>query len=346
MTSPSPYGKVVPRPAPTAGERLRENIAFMIVGCFIIYLFQKFFEFLFKPLMTLGADDSKDSINESVRRKQVNRLRYLRRVAENVNDPMYQFSERFIEHPEDYKDDLGNDTYHAWYSEWKKGRVIDSTLRWAPDCLEDDDTMRPNFISYMKIQLDLHKKAPWLARVQFLNTIYRYYPELSASFKGLEEDLANYEVEATERVLKTELMKETENFGLPEELSGYLVTQDISPTEFKETALLLKKYSDQGYCPEACICAVENKVKSSEKIGIIHKVITELRLPAKVGLAYAREEMTEDELAELTELMDGLMHSKLGLDVFKVVDGESMYDGYIRASLQSYKANKRATLYT
>jgi hypothetical protein len=316
----------------------------MIVGCFIIYLFQRFIDFLFKPLITLGAEDSTARVNEAVIRKQVKREQYQRRVAANPTDPMCQFSLRFLEKPESYKGNPDNVTYLEWYNEWKKGLVIDTTLRWAPACLEHDGTMRPNFIHYLKIQLALHKKASMLARIQFLNTISRHYPELTASYKGLEEDLANYEAEATEKGLKVELEKEVTEYGLPAKLAGYLVTKDINATEFKKTAMLLKRYSDQGYCPEACICAVENKVKDLEKIGVIHQVVTERDLPAEAGLAYANGEMTEAELDELEEIMDDIV-AKFGSDAFEVIDGCSMYDGMLEAALRSYRVSKRAALF-
>lgn len=338
-----PYKYYEPSPSKSAKQAFVENALFMIVGCTILWVAGKFFDFLFKPLRISTFGESIDEVKALMSKKQAKREIRLNKLAEDASDPMSQFSLRFLEKPELFRGRSENAKYRAWYDEWKKGNVIDSTLRWAPRCLaEDRETLRPNFIKYMKIQLDLHKRASWYRRNIFLQTISKYYPEFSPSFKGLETDLTNYESESVERRLIKELENQT-NTLLPEELTKYLIDQDLSPTKFKKLTLVLKGYSDQGFCPGACICAVENKIRNTSHIEMIHKVVSELKLPARVGLAYVKGEIDGDELSELALTLNELLE-KYGEGAFyeNEKNGVCLYDGYLDSYLQNYKSKKRA----
>jgi len=342
--SVSPYTHYEPSPPKSAKATLVENAVFLIVACSIVWVVAKFFDFLFKPLTKIFThEESVEQVKDAMSVKQANREIRLDRLAEDSSDPMYQFSLRFLEKPEVYKGGAHNAKYREWYDQWKKGNVIDSTLRWAPQCLaEDGETLRPNFISYMKIQLDLHKRASWYRRNVFLHIISKYYPEFSPSLKGLETDLANYENESAEKGLIEELETQT-NSLIPEELTKYLMDRNLSPTKFKRLALILKGYSDQGFCPEACICAVENKITNTSHIEMIHKIVSELKLPAKVGLAFVKGEIVADEISELALTLNELIE-KYGEGAFyeNENNGVCLYDGYLDAYLQEYKTKKRA----
>jgi len=200
MSTPASYQNRMPTPAPakSLGEKIQEDIIFLIVGSCIIYIFKRFIDFLFLPLASITA--SQDSTTYRVLygfgKKQITRESRRKKISCDERDPMFQYSLRFIEEPDHYRTDPDSAAYLEWFTEWKMGNIADTTLRWAPACLEPDNTMRKNFIQYLKIQWAIHKKAPFLKKLIFLDTVRRYYPELTPTFKGMECDLANYETEA------------------------------------------------------------------------------------------------------------------------------------------------------
>ena len=70
----------------------------MLVASFIVYMIQRFFVFLFSPFKNVERIGTREYIEE----RQKTREAYLEAVSEDVNDPMYQFQDRFIDHPENY----------------------------------------------------------------------------------------------------------------------------------------------------------------------------------------------------------------------------------------------------
>lgn len=198
MSTPAPYRMPTPAPAKSLGEKMGEYIIILIVTNVIAFLLKRFVDFLFLPLASLTAthDGAANRILFRIQKKQLSRDIRRYEISRDADDPMVKYSIRFIEEPDQYKSDPDNAVYLQWFTEWKKGNIADPTLRWAPSCLEPDDTMRRNFIQYLKIQWAIHKKAHFLKKLVILDTVRRYYPELTPTFKGMECDLANYETEA------------------------------------------------------------------------------------------------------------------------------------------------------
>lgn len=326
----------IPQPAPkqNLNDQIRGDLIFLIIGCFVLYVVGRFFEWLFMPLRAISQKDTEARVEEKIAEKKYARTL---RFFYNPNDPMYQFQLRFVKEPENYKKDPDNEVYYAWFEEWKNGNIIDSTLRWAPNIL-DGTKMRYNFLQYMKIQWALHKKSSLLKRMQFTNTIHKYYPEFSASMKGLEEDLAQYEAEIDEEKLEKELQDEIQKFGLSEDLAKYLIEKDINSKELRIQAKFLKEYSEQGYCSEACICAVENNL-SKEEANIVNDLVTKTCLPAKVAIAYVNGEMTKDDFDYVFIFMDNILES-YGTEAFEVIDGKTVFDDRLDILLKGFKEKK------
>lgn len=327
----------LPKPASKENmtNNLQNDVAFLIVGCFILYAISQILEFIFKPLKMLSEDQVTEKFEQMINNKRAARLS---RTFDDPNDPMNQFQMRFIEKKPKYKKDKENNVlYYAWFQEWQNGNVIDSELRWAPDILNEEDNLRPNFIQYMKIQYFLHKKSGFIKRALFLNTLYKYYPELSSSMRGLAKDLANYEDENTEIETEKLLRNEIQKFGLPEELAEYLANRDTST--LREEAKLLKRYIEEGHPSEACICVLENRFNKEAFESI--ELILKAGLPVRVGTAYVKGEITDNETAELLLSM-AQVQLTYEEDTYTTPPGsnKTIYDDILDSTLEEYKRNK------
>lgn len=326
-------------PQPTKAEKFRASLIFFIVGCFILYLFSAFLEFLFSPLKRLSRKEVSDRIDQKIQEKRDNRWEK-RSKSLHGDDPMEQFYLRFVEKPKEYKKDPDNDIFYAWFGEWKKGNVIDSDLKWAPDILDERGEIRPHFIKYMKIQWKLHKKASLLSRMLFTNTIFKFYPELSASMKGLEEDLAQYEREADEEAIESELKTVMTDFGLPKGLVEYLAKKDISAKTLRKEAAILKDSSDKGFDPDVCICALENKLTHENALKVLEIVISKMHLPDKVAMSYLNKEMTSEQLTDIGKFMQETC-AEWGHSIFQTTSsGLTHYDEFIDVKLKGYREKK------
>jgi len=336
MDYPAHKNLIQPRKEITAGQKAMNQVFLLLIGFAILWVFQVFLEMLFRPFRIVTNEDREKAYDK----KQSDREARLKLIAMDANDPMYQFYDRFIDSPEKWKGSPDNDAYKEWYEAWKRGSVLDTTMRWAPKCTEDyGATLCPNFIQYMKIQWALHKEALFWNRMNFLETVSQYYPELTPTFKGIEQDLAGYEADAQNNNLEKTLGVEIEKLGLPEELTTYLVDHKVSANRFKGTVKTLKKLSEMGYEPETCICAIENKITEPTKLEIINKVVADRCLPARVGLAFLNKEITEEELTSIENLIKSFREDDV--DIYSEENGISMYDYYCDDALKYYKTKMR-----
>lgn len=333
----------LPKPTPqtSSAERIKANIIFLIIAGFILYLFSAFLKFIFSPLKVLSPRETADKVNAKIEGKRLKRL--LKRRIDHPDDPMNQFYLRFIDKPEEFENDPDNELYLEWFETWKKGLVIDSILRWAPDLLDNDgESIRPNFIQYMKIQLVLHKKASLLQKMQFTNTIFRFYPEFSPTLRGLEEDLAQYESENEEDAAVKELREEIQAFGLSEDLAEYLIEKDINAKTLKAEVVILKKWAEKGYNTEACIAAVENDFNDENAVKIVDIITSEpVCLPTRVAIARIREEIDDDQLNEIIYSIKDLCET-WGIDIHDEAIGtnETHYDQFIDVKLKEFREKK------
>lgn len=323
------------------GTQFRHDMIFVIVGCFILYIFQRFLSFLFKPLQVLSPEEINEKFEEKIAEKRDAREIRLERINKNVSDPMYQYLLRFVEKPEDFKKDPDNKMYYRWFQEWKKGHVIDSTLRWVPNIFKNmREEINPVFIDYMKIQLDLHKKASLIKRMIFSNTLYKYYPELSHNLKNLEHDLAHYEAEIASKAVHRELQIEIQKFGLPDNIADYLSDQNMKPGKLRRTAKAMKGYIEKGVSSDLCIFAHEHNLNEN-MIAAIHLITDQTDLPPRAGYAYLKNELTIEEAKELNEHMQRVMET-YGNEAFEIIEnkGKTAYDEILDHQLKHYRAKK------
>jgi hypothetical protein len=339
----------------SAGSKIQEDLIFYTIGLFCIAMVIKFFEFIFKPLEhTKSYDQNEKAITQKIEAKQQARENFLKRIERKVEDPMYQYQERYLINHANHKGDPDNKIYKAWYEQWKKGNVLDSNLKWVPE-IYNGSNFNPNFIRYMKVQLGLHKKAPLLNRVQLSNTLFRFYPEFSCSLKGFERDLERYAHMVSEDLLCNELKKEINEFGLNDELAEYLVRKDFSVKDLHIKATVLKTMTEDGCRAEACIATFEKFPKYSDAdlvaaAGAIENAMRQTRLSGAICAEALNGDIDGDDLHNIAINMAESINM-YGIDICrKRPDGSTMYEmllsEHVARARARQRASKRALKYT
>jgi len=290
--------------------------------------------------MSTKPEDIANKIIADFNKRVAKRDAWLARVTADKNDPMHQFQLRFIQ--KEVKKDDDNETYFAWYKMWKAGSVLDTQLRWAPSVYAEDGTVRPNFVDYVEIQMDLHKKQSLLTRSLFLSSIRARFPELTPTMDGLKQDIKGYRGETYEADVKAELKVELDKFGLPEALSNYLADKDVAPECLRKEAEFLKKCTEFGCHPEVAVCMLENKVEP-DTIGaeVIRSMLLDHMLPDFVVRKVLKGELTPEEITEVADKAASLREN-FGLAIFEEdASGNIMYDELLKNFINELTTNKR-----
>ena len=338
MTPNKPY-----KSPKSAGERLKDDLIYMAIGCIIVTAFNKFIEFIMKPLRAPTLDE--DGINERNERtaeeKEEARAKYYEEIETDESDPMHQFQLRFLLKAENFKarkEAAENKQFKEWYLSWKRGEILDSGLRWAPE-ITLNGKFNPAFVSYMKIQYTLHKSATFIQRRLFYRTIDKYFPEFTPNPRDLAHELSALDSMLEERKLENDLKDAIKKYGLCKELADYLV--DANPSKIKEQAEVLKVYQDSKFDPKTCICALENNL-DVESARVIDKVVVDFCLPTKVGLAYLKKQIDENDIMELVSMVNFQIAS-CGDGVFDCRKGSTAtyLDEVLDSSLLRCKAKNR-----
>jgi len=326
---------------PDPKKDFQRNVLVYVIGLIIVGVFAYILDFLLHPFTRNEKADDKalDKKLEGIKKRQAARDIRTEALAKDTSDPMNKFQAQCL-------NGKGCKKYLQWFNRWKAGRIIDSGLRWAPDIYDENGSMQINFLKYLKIQIKLHKRD-FLGRVMFLSTVYRYYPEFTATWSGLIRDIAYYESIVMEENLNSELKNEIEIYGLPEEVAEYLADLDVTPNGLKKKAEFLKRCLTLGFNSDQAITMLETGVRpGSREADFMSLVSDKYDLPGKVGLALARQEITEEDISELGMTMKNAMNT-YGLDIFSDVNkiGKSMYMDLLDYNLQNMREkNKLRTL--
>lgn len=326
--TPTPARWIEPK-RQTRGEAFQENLIWTIVSLFLVFAFERFLDFIFNPF---GKEEAvEEKIAEKLYARQRARETRERAFAENPDDPLNQYYRRI-----DSKNDPDDAIYKKWFEDWIAGKVIDSDLRWAPSI---KDGITPNFLKYLKRQLELHSKAPLLKRILFLNTLHRFYPEFSASLSTLGGDIARYEAQMSRDTDESKLISEIKKFGLSDGLADYLIEEDLSTRDFKRAVTFLKQCQDAGYNADTSICLYENRIViGSDTAKIIHKLTSEYALPSRVGYAYVNGQITIAQLREMCEYLQAGQEI-YGSGFYQVAPNKTktMYDDLVDEYLKQYR---------
>lgn len=245
----------------SAAQQFQEDIIFMIVGAFIIYIITGIFKLIFYPFRYMLMTN--DQIDAEEIKKAKEKVEDRRRRCVPDSDPLVQYRERFIRNADKYADDPNNEKYLEWYKEWKAGHIRDTKLYWIPDIYIERQIfenpfekkyMNPEFLNYFEFQYNLHKDK-WALRSAFLNTVRHYFPEFTPTAKDIESDIAELKNRSNEKHLryqiydeiKKSLEKITNNSFKARDIAKELAVMDISGNEIKEVVEKIKKGVDYGF---------------------------------------------------------------------------------------------------
>jgi len=328
---------IKPAPAKSARDQFMEGLVLVMIAAFLLWCIEKVFNFLFSSFVPLDWAKVAAKIEEDFNSRIARRAFRQERFAAQYRDPMHQFQERFILYPEDYRDDPDNERYYGWYRDWKAGRILDTFLRWTPPMYDDEGMIKANFLDYVAMQKKLHQGTS--RGYLFLLTIRTYFPEFTPTWRGLEEDLAGYRVEAHHRLV-------LQNTDLPQ---SYLAEAEGLVSEgarLDQDLAFLKRCAEAGYDVATAMTMLENKVEPcTPEVEIIQQVLFTMRLPRKACGILLRHELTAEEMAQVAHDYDNA-RSLYGLDFYRTREGdtasvnEQIFDTYVQDALVARRVKK------
>lgn len=333
-------------PKKSVGEQMMEDLFTIAIVSFIIYVICGFFKILFYPVTWLfktSRELHEEDIQKALQKKQA-REQYLLQIRSDPNDPMNVYLERFTENPEEYKGDPLNDDYLEWYLHWRNGDILDSRMRWAPDVyvkINGKNTINGEFARYLEIQYELHKEAGWASRHCFLQTIRKYFPEVTPKMSVMWDDIEALKDRAKTRELKAELSDEIRKFGISEEVSEQLCNQNISGKEIMKKARVIKKCIERGYSQSASLFIANQGYKpDSEKAEGANELLNN-GCPDFVAEEYIEGNITDEETKGIARFMKAAIEL-YGERIYDIgSSGDTLLREAIRERLDEVKAEHR-----
>jgi hypothetical protein len=240
----------------TAGQQIKEDIIFVIVGVVIYYLIVCTFKAIFSPLRYLFASDKElYAEDEQKALAKIDARKNIRQDYKfNENGMLAQYIERFQKNPAKYKDDSDNEVYQEWYDALKNGTLLDSCLEWAPEVYVEDVVFNrspnPEFLAYLGRQVSLHKhQAKFGERHTFLKTIRQYYPEFTAKLSVIPSQIDEMQEQVTSTKLREELVSEVMQKGVSRSFVDQIL-EDEDAGKIKTNIGIARVCSENDYCTE------------------------------------------------------------------------------------------------
>lgn len=285
------HSQIRPVPKKSWSEQATEDLVFVAITIFLVYVITGLFKVLFWPLrylfMTSGQIELEDL--ERAKQKIEQRGEYLKACREDPSDWIYQFRKN----PE-------NPEYMEWYILWRDGKLLDSKLRWAPDVYVDGK-FNKEFLWYLQIQLNHHHRASWANKTCFRSTIRKYFPEVSPKFAEMQGDIEALLERVKIHEAEAELLNAIREFGLPKEISAKLVKEDISGTELREKALVIKRGIEKGFTPDAAKFVADKGLEPDSQEAELANLMISNSVPFPIIVSYFKGEINEDDVKELCE---------------------------------------------
>jgi len=281
------------------GEQLKEDLFFVIIASVIFYFIVEFFKLLFWPLQYAFMSNWEIEREEEKKadKKKEAREERAKLLTEDPFDPMNCYLDQ-VSDPEKYNDG----TCVEWYRRWKKGEIIDSELKWAPPVYNKNGTLKVGFLDYFNIQIYLHRHfASWSGRRNFLLTIRKFYPEISANFNRMSRDIENLRDKSTKEKLEKELLSEIRKIGVPKEYADDLIKADLSGNEIRKKAKIIKKCLENEFNGTAIDTILQNGVDPDSGEAHILNEITKNGMSGNVALAFAVGDIDVKELDDLVD---------------------------------------------
>jgi len=244
--------KYVPERTKTAGEMVKDYIFYAIVIGVVYFLITSVLKVLVAPFRILFLSDRQrfEARLEKARAKVCARELAREDYETSEDNPMVQYIARFKVCPEKYRNDPDNETYLQWYEDLKNGVLLDSELLWAPEIYVKDSSgenqYNQEFLDYLSRQLDLHEGSrDFGARVLFLKTIRRFYPEFTPKFSVMASEIADLNGRICTRNINSEVVQAIQKKGVSQKMAKNLVGK--SANEIVGAVDIIRKCQALGY---------------------------------------------------------------------------------------------------
>lgn len=282
------------------GEKVRDDIVFLVIICSIYFVFEQLFRVILFPfrLLFMSGDQKEEHNLRRARKKVCARNEYHKNLQKDPQDLMYQYYERFIEHPDQYKDDPDNEAYKRWHDDWLDGKILDSGMRWAPK-VSFGKKLNEAFVNYAAMQVELHSQASAADKMRFLHTLKKYYPELTPTINGARDDLDSMKKIFEDERLSREIVKDLCKRGVPRDTAKKLVQQGLEPHELKKKADIIHLCGEHNFCESGAEYILTRNLPVDSDEAEFANVAAEKNMTHNSIDAFLEGKITKDDALEL-----------------------------------------------
>jgi hypothetical protein len=295
----------------SVGEQAKDMVVFLLtVGAIYLVLYW-IFRIITAPFRILFMSDGQKleakikNAKDKVARREAIRERY----AEDENNPMNQYINRFKLYEKEYSGDHDNEEYRVWFDNLKNGTILDTKLRWAPDVYRtttEGKAITEEFLDYFARQVSLHVNGSISLRMAFMKTIRDLYPEFTPMFSALPAEIEELRERSRARKLYLELTVELEKKGVPKELGSELLKMNLGLEKLREAIVAVNKGLSRGYSEEMCFFCVRKNIDLDDPFveavgGTISNVLDKFGDEA-IATALITQEVSPEEIGELVNL--------------------------------------------
>lgn len=288
----------------SAGEQIADTLVYLVVCLVIYYLLVLLAKVFVAPFKFLFMSDRARFADKLERSKAKIRARELARNLYDTSEanPMYQYLIRFKYAPAEYAGDPENAKYQEWFEDLKKGIILDTELRWAPDVYSKG--YNEDFLDYFSRQLELHEKADLKTKIRFMRTIRKFYPEFTPRFSMIPAELSDLYERLRSTKLHRELVEVIGKSGVPLELAEGIVKEGMSSDQVRAAIRTIQRCLAIGWGEAGCAFAVKHGYNPEKYDGCFNEAVNNIIEHAKneeVALALIRGDISAEEITVLAK---------------------------------------------
>lgn len=293
----------------SAGQQVKETLIYLIAVAIIYYAVVYTVKIITAPFRILFMSDRQRFAGQVERAKAKVRARALAREAYDTSEanPMYQYLLRFKVSPEQFKNDSDNKVYQEWFENLKNGMLLDSDLNWAPEVYEKvygENVLNGGFLDYFSQQYDMHLVAGLRAKLRFMRTIQKFYPEFTARFSVIPSELADLRARLQNQKIRAEILGFMEGSGVPLEIAEMLIREKTSAADIKAAIRVVQKCQARNYGVAMCRFCVEHKFNPEQHEGHIVETVNNILENTQneaMALAMVRGDIKPEEITVLVK---------------------------------------------
>lgn len=248
----------------SAGQQVKDAFVYLVIVCVLYYTIVLILKIITFPFRMLLTSDGQRFEAQLVRAKAKVQARELAKAKYDVSEinPLYQYLVRFKHSPDKFKGDPENASYQEWFTSLKKGDLLDTELKWAPDVYVQGAgsgrIYNKDFLDYFSRQFKLHQQADLVLKVKFMFTLQKFYPEFTPKFSVIPSELADLYERIHLKTLHNDVLKVINGSGVPVELAEGLLNELMSPAQIKAAVRIIQKCLARKYGQTMCRFCVDH----------------------------------------------------------------------------------------